>query len=131
MPLGSRTVNDYKRRYCQVKALTYPPIPTHALSRRAISRLQKIQNAALRFVFTPKWDEFITMEALHQEASLLPLNLTLHAQARKVWLSLEAEGGEQFRALQDLHRDAPESQHNWFPRSLLHLQQPDPPPQYL
>ncbi|KAG0714335.1 hypothetical protein GWK47_001602 [Chionoecetes opilio] len=30
--------------------LTYPPIPLHALSRTAISRLQRVQNAALRFV---------------------------------------------------------------------------------
>ena len=31
--------------------LTYPPVPLHVLSKTAISRLQKVQNSALRFAF--------------------------------------------------------------------------------
>ena len=51
--------------------------------------------------------------------------------ALKVWERMEAEGWEQFMALQELSEEAPDRDHAWFPRSLLALQRnPNPEPRY-
>lgn len=127
---------DCKIKLHLVKALilpvlTYPPIPLHTMSRTAISRLQKVQNAALRFVYNTRWDEFRTSESLHELASLPALNVSLHRLATKVWEKLDEEGGEQFRALQQLHREAPQRNHSWFPRSLKIMDtNQEPAPRY-
>ena len=64
-----------------VPVLTYPPVPTHAFSRRSISRLRNVQKAALRFAFNTRWDDFITTKSLHEAASLPALNIRLHQMA--------------------------------------------------
>lgn len=111
--------------------LTYPPIPLHSMSKTAISRLQKVQNSALRFVYNTRWYHYRRMESLHEASSLPPLNIRLKMLATRVWDQLEAEGGEQFLALQELHRQAPIRNHNWFPRSLLTLERmPVPEPRF-
>lgn len=102
--------------------LTYPPIPLHSMSRSAISRLQKVQNAALRFVENTRWFHFRSIKALHEVTSLPALNVRLNELATRVWDQLEAEGGQQFQTLQELHRQAPARNHSWFPRSLLTLE---------
>ena len=127
---------DTKLKLHLVKAmvipiLTYPPIPTHALSKRAISRLQKVQNAGLRFAFNTRWDDFTTSERLHEAASIPAINTRLHHMALKVWERMEAEGWEQFLALQEQSEGAPDRDHACFPRSLLALQNnPNPEPRY-
>ncbi|XP_063850376.1 uncharacterized protein LOC135094309 [Scylla paramamosain] len=63
--------------------LTYPPVPLHALSKIAISRLQKVQNSALRFALDTRWDDFTTTASLHEAASLPALNVRLHEMAAK------------------------------------------------
>ena len=114
-----------------IPVLLYPPIPMHALSRRSLSRLQRVQNAALRFAFNVRWEEFRTSESLHFEASLQPVNLRLHLMAEAVWQRMEAEEWEQFLTLQELHREAPDRSHSWFPRSLRLIEENGPPiPRY-
>ena len=114
-----------------IPILTYPPIPTHALSKRAINRLQKVQNAGLRFAFNTRWDDFTTNESLHDAATIPAINTRLHHMALKVWKRMEAEGWEQFLALQEQSEGAPDRDHAWFPRSLLALQRnPNPEPRY-
>ena len=65
-----------------ISVLIYPPVPTHAFSRNAISRLQRIQNAALRFALDVRWDQFRTMESMHEEASIPALNVRLQDLAK-------------------------------------------------
>ena len=114
-----------------IPVLTYPPVPTHAMSRTAISRLQKVQNAALRFTYNVKWQDFVSNEELHMMASLQPINIRLHEMAEKVWRKLGSQEGDLYLALQRLHADAPGRQHHLFPRSLLRLErEPDPEPCY-
>lgn len=105
-----------------IPVLTYPPVPIHALSKKSISRLQKVQNAALRFAYNIRWDSFMTMEELHERASIPALNIRLHTLAAQVWRRIEDEGGQQFLYVQDLHREAPHRSHAWFPRSLMALE---------
>ena len=114
-----------------IPILTYPPVPIHALSRHSLSRLQKVQNAALRFALNARWDEFRTSEALHLEAGLQAINARLHYMATQTWDRLEAEDWPQFRSLRALHEEAIERNHSWFPRSLLAIERnPDPVPRY-
>ncbi|MPC54987.1 hypothetical protein E2C01_048918 [Portunus trituberculatus] len=54
--------------------LYYPPVPLHAFSKTAISRLQKEQNSALRFASGTRWDDFTGSASLHEAASLPALN---------------------------------------------------------
>lgn len=111
--------------------LTYPPIPTHAFSRTAISRLQKVQNSALRFVYNTRWDDFTTSASLHDAASLPALNVRLHQLATQVWSRMEAEDWDQYHDLLELHEGAPDRDHAWFPRSILRLERdPAPLPRY-
>lgn len=110
--------------------LTYPPVPLHALSTTAISRLQRVQNSALRFALGTRWDDFTSSAELHEAASLPALNVRLHEMAAKVWQRMDDEGWDQYRVLQLLHEEAPRRQHAWFPRSLLRLENPPPEPRY-
>ena len=110
--------------------LTYPPVPLHVLSKTAISRLQKVQNSALRFAFGTRWDDFSTSASLHEAASIPALNVRLHEMAAKVWQRMEDEGWDQYRVLKTMHEGAPPRQHAWFPRSLLRLESNPPEPRY-
>ena len=110
--------------------LTYPPVPLHALSKTAISKLQRVQNSALRFAFGIRWDDYVTSAALHEAASLPALNVRLHEMAARIWTQMEAEGWDQFRALQTLHEEALPREHAMFPRSLRRIQDPPPAPRY-
>ena len=114
-----------------IPILLYPPIPTHALSRNAISRLQRVQNSALRFALGTRWDDFRTSESLHEEASIPAINIRLHDLAYSTWQRMAEEGWDQFRLIQELHEGAPDRSHAWFPRSLLALERdPNPAPRY-
>ena len=114
-----------------IPVLTYPPVPTHAFSRNAISRLQRVQNSALRFALDVRWDQYRTTESLHEEASIPALNVRLQDLASQIWQRLETMGWEQYNNLLELHREAPERHHAWFPRSLLTLEaNPAPAPRY-
>ncbi|MPC21935.1 hypothetical protein E2C01_014940 [Portunus trituberculatus] len=66
-----------------IPILSYPPIPLHALSHTAISRLQRVQNSALRFAFGTS--DFTTLASLHEAASLPALSVRLHEVAAKLW----------------------------------------------
>lgn len=70
--------------------LDYPPIPTHALSKRQISRLQKIQNRALRFATNQRYPYTLNTEQIHIATNTLPINIRLYLQAQKIWNRLEA-----------------------------------------
>ena len=102
--------------------LTYPPVPLHVLSKTAISRLQKVQNSALRFAFGTRWDDFTSSESLHEAASIPALNVRLHDMAAKVWQRMEDEEWGQYLVLKTMHEETPQRQHAWFPRSLLRLE---------
>ncbi|XP_045119852.1 uncharacterized protein LOC123509545 [Portunus trituberculatus] len=113
-----------------IPILSYPPVPLHALSRTAISRLQRVQNSALRFAFGTRWDDFTSSASLHEAASLPALNVRLQEMAAKLWQRMDDEGWDQYRALRALHEETPHRQHAWFPRSLLKLEEEPPEPRY-
>lgn len=69
--------------------LEYPPIPTHALSQTQVSKLQKIQNKALRFATNQRYPYTMNKMQIHQYTKTLPLNIKLHERAKRVWDRLE------------------------------------------
>ncbi|MPC62907.1 hypothetical protein E2C01_056997 [Portunus trituberculatus] len=83
-----------------IPVLTYLPVPTHAFSRSAVSRLQRVQNATLRFALDFRWDDFRAAEAMHEEASIPALNVRLHDLTVGVWQRLRDLGWEQLDSLQ-------------------------------
>ncbi|MPC47017.1 hypothetical protein E2C01_040753 [Portunus trituberculatus] len=105
--------------------LYYPPVPLHALSKTVISRLQKVQNSALRFAFGTRWDDFTSSASLHEAASLPALNVRLHDLAAKLWQRMEDEGWDQYPALKALHEDTPHQQHRFFPQQTTTTGLPD------
>ena len=66
-------------------ALTYPTVPLNASYKTGFIDLQRVQNRALRFITGTRWNDFRTSESLHQECNILPINQTIHKQAKKTW----------------------------------------------
>lgn len=69
--------------------IDYPPVPTHALSNTQISRLQIIQNRALRFATGQRYPYTLNTQEIHEITKTLPVNIRLHLRARKIWQRLE------------------------------------------
>ena len=55
--------------------LTYAPLSLSLAARTNTRKLQVIQNKALRWIYNVSWDDFVLTSELHEEASVLPLNL--------------------------------------------------------
>lgn len=70
-------------------ALIYPIIPIHTQSKTQISKLQKIQNKATRFITGTTRADSITSQHLHKITGLQPINIVLHEQAHKIWQKIE------------------------------------------
>ena len=69
--------------------LDYPPIPTHALSKTQIKKLQKTQNKALRYATNQTYPYSLTTQQIHDLTNTLPVNIQLHNRATKIWQTLE------------------------------------------
>lgn len=115
-----------------IPILTYPPIPTQALSITAISTLQKVQNVALRFLLAVRRDDYRTSRSLHEEASITALKVRLQQLATGIWEKMADEGWDLFPDPFNLHLELPDTCHQWFPRSLQRLaEEAEPEPRYL
>ena len=69
--------------------LDYPPIPTHTLSKTQISKLQKVQNQALRFATNQRYPYTMNTIEIHTYTKTEPINIRLHNRAKKIWQRLE------------------------------------------
>ena len=63
--------------------LTYCPLALSLAAPTNISRLQKIQNRALRFALGVKWYDFRTSLSLHEESAIAPINITHYYRTEK------------------------------------------------
>ena len=95
--------------------LEYPAVPLNTLSKNQTCKLQKIQNAAIRWItgFTPPYTE--TMEATHTRLRIDPLNVRIHNMAKKTWQRVEAYAENAYARLSTAE---PRGNHSWFSRSL-------------
>ena len=100
--------------------IDYPPIPTHALSNKQISKLQKIQNKSLRFATNQRYPYTLNTQEIHENTQTLPVNIRLHNQALKIWNKIETLDIPIFHEL----IENTENIQNWnknFPSSLTAL----------
>ena len=96
--------------------LDYPPIPTHTMSKTQISKLQKVQNQALRFATNQKYPYTMNTIQIHEHTNTTPLNIRLHNRAKDIWERLESLDIPAYHKLQEnhinitkFHRDYPSS----------------------
>lgn len=96
--------------------LDYPPIPIHTMSNNQISKLQKVQNKALRFATNQKHPYTMTTEQVHIHTKTTPLNIRLHYRAKTIWEKIDDLGLPIYQSLKDnsdqivkYHRDFPSS----------------------
>ena len=102
--------------------LEYPPIPLDTISTSQKLRLQRVQNKAVRWIkgFTPPYTE--TVEDMHMELGLDPLNVRIHRMSRRAWQRIEAHDNETYQRLSEAE---PRGTHAWWPRSLTGVEPPD------
>lgn len=65
--------------------LLYPAVPMHLASDSQMKRLQKVQNAGIRFVTGTSLRERRRMSELHLAEAIEPINTTLQGRARRLW----------------------------------------------
>ena len=70
-------------------ALLYPTIPLHTISKTQMSKLQRIQNQATRFITGNRRIDRIPSETLHQQTNLDPINVHLHTLANNIWSKIQ------------------------------------------
>ena len=115
-----------------VKALVlpvidYPPIPTHSLSKNQISKLQVIQNKALRFATGQRYPYSLNTVQIHNLTKTLPVNQRLHLQAEKIWLRLEQLNLPLYNVLKENMRQNEYTYNAHYPSSLIKIDAfPDP-----
>lgn len=69
--------------------LEYSPVPLHTRSKTAITKLQRVQNQATRFITNSSRSDKFTSQLLHQKSNLPPLNTVLHNRAKDIWQRIE------------------------------------------
>lgn len=106
-------------------ALTYPAIPLNTLSLSATLKLQRVQNAGVRFITQTSLRERIPSSILHARAHLPPINTYLHEAASSLWEKIQYFEPEIYQAA-ELPEELVDSQHPHFKSSLL-LALSDPP----
>lgn len=109
--------------------LEYPPIPTQALSNRQISRLQKIQNKALRFATNQRYPYTMNTRQIHEYTRTKPINIKLHQRATKIWKQLEDLKNPTYENLRN-NLYSTNRYSKWFPSSLAKSLGREPIPRY-
>lgn len=126
------SANNKRKLYIALvrSALTYPIIPTHTASKTAISKLQKIQNRATRFITNTHWTDFRSSEFLHLTSRLPPINSFLYQSALDLWNKIEITDPDLYNQLTFPDELVPH-QHRSFQSSFIKKSEPQPEPKYL
>lgn len=106
-------------------ALAYPAIPLNTLSKTAMLKLQRVQNAGVRFITQTSLRERVSSQTLHERARLPPINMYLHDAASTLWEKIQVLEPEIYENAR-IPNDLVQRQHAHFRSSLL-LALSDPP----
>ena len=96
--------------------LLYPIIPLNTVSKTAISKLQTIQNAGLRFIEDVRLIDKIPSWTLHQRHDIPPINQYLHDRSIKTWKQLDANNPDIYNSIKPTDEDR-NNRHLYFPCS--------------
>ena len=81
-------------------AMIYPTVPLNTISSYQMQKMQTIQNMAVKFI-NPYSDVIQRAETLHINAKIDPLNVVIHRQAAKTWMTIQNEDPELYHKLSD------------------------------
>ena len=110
--------------------LEYPAILMARVSRANIAKLQSIQNRALRRALRQRPPYFNTIEELHQQLGMEPLNTRLHRLATKTWQSLEIDEPQLVESSTAINsQQTPD--HLWWKRLAPIINAEPPEPMYI
>ena len=104
----------------------YPPIPMCSASKTQLIKLQRVQNRALKFINYNDEERIETIKELHEKYIIMPINVSLHNKATKIWETLKNTDEETYNKLVR----PIEGNHNWFPRTSYVIPAPVPEPIY-
>ncbi len=88
--------------------------------------IQVIINKALKFINFNEEDRLLTVEELHHKYDIKPLNITLHAKARKIWETIQVTEPDHDNTLIQRFN----FNHTWFPKSTTIINSDVPEPIY-
>ena len=91
-------------------------------------KLQRVQNKALKYSTNTRWDEFGTMDSLHQQTNTLPINIIIHQQAKSTWQNIRNNLPNIYETLQE--NPPPEMVNSRFPSSRRAAKRPQQLPLY-
>ena len=106
--------------------LLYPPTPLYATAKSNMRKMQAIINKTLRWVNGDIPPYNTTIEALHQQYQLTPLNSRLFMLNAKLWEKIETL----YPVMYDNLKNNRLGSHKWWPSSLIHENTPPPAPIY-
>ena len=86
-----------------LSALIYPTVPLNTLHRNRQLELQRVQNKGLRFITGASWMDYRTMESLHHECKMLPVNIVIHNQSKKTWEHIRDSFPDTYNKLVENH----------------------------
>ena len=103
--------------------LEYPPVPLDTLAKTESLKLQRVQNAAIKWIANWTFPYSTTMEAEHERLNMEPINTRIHRLSRKSWLRLEAHDPESYERLSTA--EPLRANHGWWRRSLPLVNRPE------
>ncbi len=106
-----------------IPVLEYPPIPLVCITKTQKLKMQIILNKALRFVFK-NTDRRLTVQEMHKIAGIVPINITLHEKASRIWEAIRLSKDLTYQQL----TTPTDRSHFWFPRSNTVINAPPPDP---
>ena len=108
--------------------LIYPPVILNTIAKSPMLKLQRVQNKALKYSTNTRWDEFRTIDSLHQQTNTLPINIIIHQQAKSTWQNIRINLPNIYETLQE--NNPPEIVNSRFPSSRRAAERPQPLPIY-
>ena len=103
--------------------LEYPPVPLDTLAKTVTLKLQRVQNAAIKWIANWTFPYSTTMEAEHERLGLEPLNTRIHRMSRKSWQRLETHDPDAYERLSTF--EPIRANHGWMRRSLPRVNCPE------
>ena len=82
-------LNNKRKLYLTlVRSILLYPVPLHTASNNQLRKLQKVQNAATRFITNHSLMDRLRNETLHEMTDLDTVNVVLHLQANNIWTKI-------------------------------------------
>ena len=113
-----------------ISRLTYPITPLNTASLSGITKLQSIQNRALKFILKARWQDMLTAKELHIRSKMTPLNQIIHRRSKDVWDKIMSGTAADLNIATEIIRIPYSAPKKRFPSSYERSRKRLPPPIY-